>query len=595
MSINFADAMTVHGLRHLYLRRELKPEQVIEEILQKVKNDHSKNIWITPPTWEFIKPYLDQLNKWNIEEKPLWGIPFAIKDNIELAGVLMTVGCPDYAYVPKEHATVVKYLIEAGAIPLGKTNLDQFATGLVGTRSPYGETHNALKEQWISGGSSSGSAVAVARGHCAFAIGTDTAGSGRVPASLNRIFGFKPRLGSWSKRGVVPACESIDSVSLFANSVEEILYIDRIVRAEDLEDPWSEKAESIIPRLPSRILIPEGPVQFFGQMAEKYKTAWNQSLERLRSLGIPVFSVNESLFNQASSILYEGPWISERWVALGQFIESHAGSLHSVTEQVLRSGAPSNYTANDVFQAIHRLQRLKREAQALLKDAIVVFPTNGGTWTRQEVASDPIRTNQAMGLYTNHCNLLGLTALALPSVDAADDMPFGITFFALAEQESLLFGAGRLWAPQPTDQLTDLSNISQSSSKDKVLVAVCGLHMRGFPLEKQMIEHGAEFLRETMTAPKYRFIKLPTSPPKPGLIKLNEGGVSIQLEIWQMPSTTFGSFTAAIPAPLGIGKIELLDGTIVSGFLCESYASTHAEDLSAYGGWRAAVKSSKIT
>jgi allophanate hydrolase len=594
MRLNDNSMMTIQHLRHRYMTKELTPEQVIEQIIQKVSDDHAMGIWITPPSWEMISPYLVQLNHWSIEEKPLWGIPFAIKDNIELAGVPLTAGCPDFAYIPKQHATVVKLLIEAGAIPIGKTNLDQFATGLVGTRSPYGATQNAINKDWISGGSSSGSAVAVARGHCGFAIGTDTAGSGRIPAALNRIVGFKPSLGSWSKRGVIPACESIDCVSLFTHSVDEAIYVDRVLRTADSEDSWSYSRKPITPQLPSKWLVPWESLQFFGQLADDYKKAWGNSLHRMRNLGVTVVPVDGSLFSRASSLLYEGPWIAERWVALGAFIEKHTESVLSVTEKVLRSGSPSHYDANDVFRSMHELQRLRLEVRKLLQDAIVVFPTSGGTWTRQEVANDPLITNQAMGLYTNHCNLLGLTALALPSMDAAEGMPFGITLFALEDQESLLMGAGEQWEISQSEKLPDslnLSSISKETSEAYVLLAVCGLHMRGLALEEQMHEHGATFLQATKTAANYQLIKLPTTPPKPGLIKTQERGVSIEVEIWQMPLSSFGTFAASIPAPLGIGKVELIDGTLVSGFLCEGYAAANAEDLSKYGGWREAEKS----
>jgi allophanate hydrolase len=584
-------ALTITDLRRKYMNRECTPEQVMRDVVRKAEDDRHMNIWITPPSMARMEPYLEQLKQWRPEDKPLWGIPFAIKDNIDVAGVPTTAGCPAFAYVPTTHATVVRLLIEAGAIPIGKTNMDQFATGLVGTRSPYGETHHAVDEAWISGGSSSGSAVAVARGQCAFALGTDTAGSGRVPAALHGLIGFKSSLGAWSKSGVVPACESLDCISVFTNTLEDVVAVDRAVRVADEADPWSRELAPLSTRTPSKILVPKEPLAFFGKLADAYEAAWARAMTRLEQLGLPVVKVDATVFAEAASILYEGPWIAERWASLGAFIESHPGCLYPVTEQVLRSGHSSSYDAASAFRSMHALQRYKKQVQALLRDAVIAFPTAGGTWTREEVAGDPIRTNRDMGMYTNHCNLLDLCALALPSDEAAEGMPFGITLFALADQESLLMGAGALYLQKKAGQSTGASLLeSLVPVEGSVLVAVCGLHMRGLPLEKQMKEHGAVFIQETTTAARYRMVKLPTTPAKPGLIKLQTGGSVIQVEVWRMPQKHFGVFAALIPSPLGIGKVELSNGLQVPGFICEGYAEATAEDISSYGGWRAAMQ-----
>lgn len=435
------DQLTIGGLRERYRGGKLTPAEVVTEIVRRAKRDEEMNVWITPPEWRRIEPYLLRLNGLDPEQAPLWGIPFAIKDNIDWSGAPTTAACPAFSYEPSEDAAVVARLIAAGAIPVGKTNLDQFATGLVGTRSPYGETHNALKPGLISGGSSSGTAVAVARGHAAFALGTDTAGSGRVPAHLNRLVGLKPSLGAWPVRGVVPACESLDCVTAFAWSAEDAYEVDAVARGPHERDPWSRRLPAPVAARPSRICVPiAGTALFYGPYATAYERAWESAVAALRTLGIPVEEVDISMYGEAASVLYEGPWVAERWAGLGGFVESHPGEVLPVTERILRSGADERHTASSLFQAMHKLQAYKLEARRRLKDAVLVLPTAGGTWTREQVRQDPIATNRDMGRYTNHCNLLDMCAIAVPTGDAASDLPFGITLFAAAEREDLVRG-----------------------------------------------------------------------------------------------------------------------------------------------------------
>jgi len=575
----FPTKLTLSWLREKYASNQLTPGDVIEEILQRSHQDEDMNIWITPPKMDYIQPYINRLSELDFDSSPLWGIPFAIKDNIDLADVPTTAGCAEFSYKPSEHATVVKRLIEAGAIPVGKTNLDQFATGLVGTRSPYGETHNSLRPELISGGSSSGSAVSVARGQAVFALGTDTAGSGRVPAALNDLVGLKPSLGAWSTKGVVPACASLDCVTVFSHSLEDAYHVDAVARGIDQEDPWSRDFPLPLAKLPKKICLPKDSISFYGPYASKYQDAWNRAVEQLKQLPILIEYIDYEFFREAAAILYDGPFVAERWADLGEFINDHPGVAFPVTEKVLRSGAQPKYDAASVFNSMHKLQEFKRKAKTLLKDAVLVTPTAGGTWTRDQVREDPIKTNSDMGLYTNHCNLLDLSALAVQAGEADENLPFGVTFFALSHEEGLIAGAAEAF-------------VSKSKDKQKTTqVAVCGLHMRGFPLEKQMLEFGATFVREDRTAEKYQFIKLPTEPAKPGLIKKQTGGKSIHLEIWEMPLSSFGEFAKLIPSPLGIGKVELQDGTEVPGFICEGYAVEGAEDITETGSWRKVLQS----
>ncbi|RYM05747.1 allophanate hydrolase [Sporolactobacillus sp. THM7-7] len=444
-AINLPKKLTIKYLKEEYKADRLTPEWLIHDIIKRAEENKDFNIWITPPSLKLINPYLERLRTMDPRNKPLWGIPFAIKDNIDLAGIETTAGCPEFAYKPKENATVINRLLEAGAIPIGKTNLDQFATGLVGMRSPYGETKNALNQELISGGSSSGSAVSVARGLAAFSLGTDTAGSGRVPAALNRLIGYKPSRGAWPVHGVVPACSSLDCVSVFANNLEDALIVDHTVRGFEERDPWSRKIQRMPNRLPERICLVKDPLNFFGPFAEEYKKAWGTAVKRMKNLNIPIEFIDGSYLSKASSILYDGPWIAERWSDLGSFINANKNAAFPITETVLKSSLNSKYNAVCVFKAIHRLQLYKRKALKQLKNGVLIMPTTGGTWTRAEVRKRPISTNNQMGLYTNHCNLLDLCAVNIPSDDAAKQLPFGITLFSSYKNEHLISGLAELF------------------------------------------------------------------------------------------------------------------------------------------------------
>ena len=575
-TINLPQMLSIHELKKSYQSKRLSPEAVCKAIIERAESDKEFHIWITPPSMELIQPYLDRLHDLDPEQAPLWGIPFAIKDNIDLADVPTTAGCAEFAFTPTEHATIVKRLIEAGAIPVGKTNLDQFATGLVGTRSPYGETKNALSPDLISGGSSSGSAVSVARGLAAFSLGTDTAGSGRVPAALNRLVGFKPSLGAWPVKGVVPACASLDCVTVFANSLSDAMLVDEVVRGFDERDAWSRQLQRQKNAIPEKILLLKNQPEFFGPFAAEYHQAWEAALHRIRGLSIPIEYIDGSYLSEAASILYDGPWVAERWSDLGSFITSNHQAVFPVTETVLRNGANPVYDAASLFKAIHKLQGYKQKAHQQLKNAVLIMPTSGGTWTREQVRENPIETNSKMGLYTNHCNLLDLCALAVPSNDAAFNLPFGLTLFSGYENEHLISGLADLF----------LNGTRSSKTNTTTLLAVCGLHMRGYPLEKQMTDHGAIFVCQTKTAAKYKMIRLASLPAKPGLIRENNSGTAIEIELWKMPLSELGAFATLIPSPLGLGKVELEDGSEVLGFVCEGFAAHDAEDISYSGGWR---------
>lgn len=550
--------LTIAWLRHAYESGTTTPREVVARILERCADAADYNVWIAPPSEQALEPYLARLDQsLPSADKPLWGVPFVIKDNIDLAGVPTTAACPAYAYTPVQSAAVVAKLVDAGAIPLGKANLDQFATGLVGVRSPYGECKNALDPRLISGGSSSGSAVSVALGLAAFSLGTDTAGSGRVPAALNGLVGFKPPLGSWSTRGVVPACASLDCVTVFTNTLEDAMTVDGVARGYDEGCPYSKKyAAPQGAALPAAICIPDAEPEFYGEFAQRYREGWGASLERIRRLaskaGVEVRTMDCSYLNEAASVLYDGPWVAERWADLGGFVEAHPGEVFPVTEKILRSGARDGLSAESLFNAMHFLQECRHRVYAELDDAVLVMPTCGGTFTRAQVDADPIAANSKMGLYTNHCNLCDLAALAIPGDDSCPGLPFGITAFARADSQRLLEGFARAYRASAC-----------------VRVAVCGKHMRGFEYHTQLLDAGAEFLGTYPTAPSYRLFVLDEKAQRPGLLKVWEGGAAIEVEVYAFPASRFGTFVERIPAPLSFGKIELSDGSAVEGMLVE--------------------------
>ncbi len=438
--MNIPEKLNIAWLKENYIKKDITPKEVIAQIMERSDRNKRYNIWIEAPKIERISKYFDALGEPDYASKPLWGIPFAIKDNIDLKGYNTTAGCPDYAYTPKNSATVVKRLIDAGAIPMGKTNLDQFATGLVGTRSPYGEVHNSIHEELISGGSSAGSAVAVALGEVAFALGTDTAGSGRVPASLNNLVGYKPTIGAWPLEGVVPACASLDCVTVFTNSVWEAEMVDSVVRGFDKGDMWSKDVIRKDNRLPEKIIIPQNPINFHGPYATMYENAWSDSIEILKRTGVKIEIINTDFYQKAASLLYGGPCVAERWSDLGAFVTANADSVFPITRTILESGNRPDYTAESLYKTLHQLKKYKLMSDRLLEQGVLVFPTCAGTYARDVVRKNPIDTNSDMGRYTNHCNLLDMCAIAIPTVTMKDDMPFGVTLFASAENEHLIMG-----------------------------------------------------------------------------------------------------------------------------------------------------------
>jgi len=528
------------------------------------------------------------------EGKPLYGVPFVVKDNIDVAGFPTTAACPAFAYRPDKPAFVVERLQRAGAIVIGKTNLDQFATGLVGVRSPYGVPRNALKADLIPGGSSSGSAAAVGAGLVAFSLGTDTAGSGRAPAALNGIVGLKPSLGALSASGVVPACRTLDTVSIFAGDAADAFAVYEAACAFDEKDAYSRVLPSpALSALPAgiRLGVPRPDQRLFFDDKDA-AGAFSRDIELARSLGARIVEFDFEPFAEVARLLYEGPWVAERYAAVKPLIEANPEALHPVTRAIIEGAR--KFDAVAAFEAFYRLADRKRETAHVWSefDAMLV-PTIPRPYAIAEVEADPIRLNSRLGTYTNFVNLLDLCAIAVPSTLRGDGLPASVTLIAPSGADGLVAGVAAAIEARLSPTGASPSPARPRAPGDRIEIAVVGAHLSGLSLNRELVELGAAFSREVETTADYRLFALArTSPPKPGLLRVADGeGAAIKAEVWTLDPAAFGAFVANIPAPLGIGAIRLRDGGPVKGFLVEAEAVKGAEDISRFGGWRAYLKS----
>ncbi|MFL9870848.1 allophanate hydrolase [Paraburkholderia megapolitana] len=605
--LNIRAALSIEALGDRYAQGTLTPTQCVEAVLQRIESIDRPEIWTQRIAAEALYARAAELEALYraggisvLELMPLFGVPFAVKDNIDVAGMPTTAACPAFAYTPHESAFAVQLLLEAGAILVGKTNLDQFATGLVGVRSPYGAVRQVEFPERVSGGSSSGSAVAVASGCVAFSLGTDTAGSGRVPAGFNELVGLKPTLGLVSKRGVLPACRSLDCVSIFANDVADAWHVLAQLARFDASDSFAREVSVLAPTsAPPRIGVP-ARAEFFGdgEAAHAFQASLDALSEVLQAQPLPI---DLTPLTQVSALLYDGPWVAERRAAIGAFFDVQRDAIDPVVAAVIAKA--DRYSAVDTFNAQYRLAELKRQADELFDDIdVLIVPTTPTHPTIAAVQANPIELNSQLGYYTNFVNLLDLCALAVPCVRRGDGLPAGVTLIAPAGADHRLAVLGaRIQArffESESHEAACIESQPLPSSEPSVVLAVVGAHLRGQPLNRQLHEAGARFIEATRTTPDYQLFALAgTTPPKPALARMPAATAhtnAIAIELWQVPLRHFGSFVAQIPAPLGIGTVQVADGRSVKGFICEPAAladQAGALDITAHGGWLAYLDS----
>lgn len=574
----------------------MSPAKTVARTFQRIRDHGDPAIFISLRNEQEAISEAEALEAKDITTLPLFGVPVAVKDNIDVAGLPTTAACPTYSYNPAEDANTVARLRAAGAIVIGKTNLDQFATGLVGVRSPYGIPKNPVRGDLVPGGSSSGSAVAVSAGLVPLSLGTDTAGSGRVPAMLNNIVGLKPSLGLMSTSGVLPACRTLDCVSIFSLTVDDAMSALRVMAGLDLADPFSrDRSVGPLTSFPAgvKLGIPrKGQLLFFGD--NHAEQAYRDAVARLIALGATPVEIDLEPFYETARLLYEGPWVAERYLVIRDLLASNPAAVHPVTREITLAGAKP--TAADTFTALYRLEALRRISQRTFAhiDAMVL-PTAPSAYTVEEVLANPIELNSRNGTYTNFVNLLDLCGLAIPAAMRPDGIPFGITLLAPAGGDAKLASIGRVFhaetqlkvgakgLPQPS-----LAPVPKNLCANEVAIVAVGAHLSGMALNYELLSLGGRLIEATTTAPDYKLYALKgTTPPKPGMLRVDAGsGAAIAVEVWALSAEAFGKFVAAIPFPLSIGTVRLADGGSAKGFLVEATATQGARDITHFGGWR---------
>lgn len=587
---------TVAAIVAAHRAGNVSPAQTVARSYQRIRDHNDPAVFISLRDERDAVAEAEALASKDPAALPLLGVPVAVKDNIDAQGIPTTAACPAFSTMPAQDSTAVAKLRAAGAIVIGKTNLDQFATGLVGVRSPYGIPVNPVRGDLVPGGSSSGSAVAVSAGLVPLALGTDTAGSGRVPAMLNNIVGLKPSLGLISNAGLVPACRTLDCISVFSLTVDDAMTALAAMAGTDGADPFSrDRPLGKMAALPGqlRLGIPRnGQLIFFGDRASE--KAYGEALERWTSLGATLVEFDLEPFYETARLLYEGPWVAERYLVIRDLLASSPDSIHPVTREITAPGA--RLTAADTFASLYRLQALRRIAErSFAKFDAIVLPTAPTAYTTAQVLANPIELNSRLGTYTNFVNLLDLCGLALPAAMRPDGIPFGITLLAPAGRDAQLASIGRAFHADTGLAMGSkglaqppLAALPVEVGDDEITIAVVGAHLSGMALNGELQVLGGRLLEATATAPDYRLYALDTTPPKPGMLRVDAGGgSSIKVELWALSAAAFGKFVAAIPPPLGIGTVRLADGRGVKGFVVEPVAIEGARDISSFGGWRA--------
>lgn len=558
--------------KHLLLNNQKK-------ILTKLKEEC---IFISVLEVDALKEKINAIVGLSEYDYPLLGVPFVVKDNIDVQGFNTTAGCDRYSYTPKESAFAVQLLEAAGAICIGKTNMDQFATGLVGTRSPHGIAKNYYNPEYIPGGSSSGSASAITAGYVPFSLGTDTAGSGRVPAAFQNLVGIKPTRGIVSNTGLVPACKSLDCISIFSTTVQDSSAVLNIISQYDKKDEYSRENYQL--QYPSKIklAIPlKENLIFFGN--EEFENAFDNHIQKMKQCGYNIEEIDFSPMFDAAKLLYDGPWVAERYHAVGAFIEQNKDAIFPTTKQIILGG--KNATALEYFDAEYKLKKFQKVFEKYAKSfSAFLMPTVGTIYKIEDVNKEPIRLNSNLGYYTNFMNLLDCAALALPVTITKDNIPFGITIFAPAFNDANLL--------KLSEDLLSKELLSWSDNIEYIDLAVCGAHKQNGSLNYQLTEINAVYKETTFTANDYRLFALEyLTPLRPGLIKDIEHGGKIEVEIWKVPTNKLGSFINKIDEPLCFGKVTLESGKKVTSFLCEAYAVKNAKEITHLQSWEKYLKS----
>jgi allophanate hydrolase len=611
-----APSLDLTTLTRLYQAGKLLPEEFLEDLLGRLAAFPDPAVWILRLPEEAIRKQALTIARRRAagEQLPLYGVPFAVKDNIDVAGYATTAGCPAFSYVAEQTAPVVRHLLDAGALFVGKTNLDQFATGLAGDRSPYGACRNLFDAAYVSGGSSSGSAVAVAAGLVSFALGTDTAGSGRVPAACNNVLGLKPTPGRLDTAGVVPACRSLDCVSIMALTAEDAMRVLAVASGEQGttitrgDDSINHARGTFVPPSPSErgftFATPrDEDLEFFGDSNQA--RLFDQAIARLEQMGSQRRVADFRPFREVAALLYEGPWLAERLAGLEPFLARHAAEMHPVTRAVIEGGG--RYRAVDYFQALGMLKGLRKTCQAVFECAeVLVVPSIPTVPTLAAVQDDSTGWSKRLGHYTNFVNLLGWAALAVPSGFTPRGLPGGITLIGPADSENKLCALGMAWQRKtnlplgatgnhlPEEARPALRTLPLPATEGHVRVAVAGAHLSGQPLHADLLHTGARFVRACRTAAGYRFVALmELKPPRPGLVRDSGCAGAIAVELYDLPLAGFGKLVASVAPPLAIGTVQMEDGEAVKGFLCESYAAAVGRDITKYGGWVAFLASLK--
>jgi len=595
--------LTLADWRRAY-RDGASPLSLLLALAERLQRDSPPEAWITRTDAAGLAAQIGALDARlahypglaaALAAMPLFGVPFAVKDNIDVLGLPTTAACPAFERGVWTHATAVARLIAAGAVCMGKTNLDQFATGLVGARSPYGRPSSAFAAERISGGSSSGSAVVVARGDVPFALGTDTAGSGRVPAGFNNIVGLKPTPGRVSCAGVLPACRSIDCVSVLALSVADAAQVLAVIEGPDAADAYSAFAPGLARFAATlRVGVPRQPA-LAGDIG--YAAAFDRAVAQLEAAGHRVVPIDFAPLHAVAELLYGGPWVAERHAAVQALMDRDPAALDPTVRRVIERAR--EFSATDTFRAQYALREAQRDSAALWQQVdLLMVPTAPTHPTHAAIDVDPLGANALLGTYTNFVNLLGWCALALPAGFAEHGLPFGVTFIAPGAADAALARFGQAWEARLQLPLGATGRAFSAAGAEAetpwpastatLPIAVVGAHLAGLPLNHQLTERGATLREATRTAPSYRLFALPnTTPPKPALLRVSSGGGSIAVEVWDVPIAEVGSFLALIPPPLGLGSLELIDGRHVHGFICEAHALAGARDVTAFGSWRA--------